>query len=73
MSETREQLVRDNLERLARTNYEAYCEAVGGVSAISGDRLPTWDEQCSDPGRAAVVRAWRHAAVAVAQLTVELA
>lgn len=43
--------------------YEAYCEAVGGVSAISGDPLPSWDDQCAN--QPLIANAWRAAALAV--------
>lgn len=32
---------------MAEPGQVAY-EAVGGVSAISGDPLPTWEQQCTD-------------------------
>lgn len=47
-------------DALGRAAYNAYCASVGGRSAISGDRLPTWDEQRED-----IRVAWRRAADAV--------
>lgn len=48
------------LELLGKAAYLAYRESVGGISAISGDPLPMW-EQCPP-----VVReGWRAAADAV--------
>lgn len=47
-----------------RAAYEAYCHAVGGRSAISGEELPTWDGQRPD-----IREAWRAAADAAAMIT----
>lgn len=44
--------------------YEAYCAAVGGRSAVSGDLLPTWDGQRPD-----IREAWRAAADAAVMVT----
>lgn len=51
-------------ELRGRAAYEAYCSCVGGVSAISGEPLPTWDEQRSD-----IRQAWRVAADAAVMIT----
>lgn len=40
--------------------YEAYCEQSGGVSLISGAKLPCWDEQ-----KLEIKEAWAAAALAV--------
>jgi len=40
--------------------YEAYCEATGWKSLISGEALPTWTDQAAE-----IRRAWRAAAHAV--------
>jgi hypothetical protein len=37
--------------------YEAYCKSTGGVSLVSGNKLPSWDEQL--PG---IKRGWEAAA-----------
>lgn len=39
---------------LAQTLYEAYSEAAGGVSLVSGDTLPAWDDLAVE-----VAEAWR--------------
>ena len=49
----------NELKMLDQVLYEAYKAAAGGVSAVTGDPLPTWD-QCSPKVRecwAAVARA----------------
>lgn len=46
-----------------RAAYEAYCACTGGVSAISGARLPTWEEQRPD-----IREAWRAAADAAVMI-----
>lgn len=35
----------EHAEGAARDNYERYCRSAGGVSAVSGEPLPAWDEQ----------------------------
>lgn len=45
---------------LGKVAYEAYLEACGGRSLVSGDELPDWD------GQSEVIRyAWNHVADAV--------
>lgn len=51
------------LELLGRGAYEAYCQSVGGKSAITGDPLPAWEDQ-----RPEIREAWRAAADAVVML-----
>lgn len=43
-----------------RIAYEAYCGSTGGVSAITGNRLPEYQDQA-----APIVEAWEAAARAV--------
>jgi hypothetical protein len=45
---------------LGQIAYEAYCEATGGVSLVSGEKLPDWADQS-----AAIKNAWEAAASAV--------
>jgi hypothetical protein len=47
-------------EYFGKLAYEAYGESTGGVSAVSGARLPAWDQQ-AEPLR----KAWIEAADAV--------
>jgi len=47
--------------RLGRLAYEGYCTATGGVSLISGQSLPPWEELDS-----ALQNAWISAALNVA-------
>lgn len=35
-------------EERARQGYERYAASAGGVSAVSGDPLPSWDEQAPE-------------------------
>ena len=46
--------------QLAKIGYNAYCEAVGGKSAITGDPLPEFDK--TPP---AVQTAWIAAAISI--------
>lgn len=46
--------------KLGEIAYNAYCESVGGVSAVTGDPLPAWEDQ-----RDRVKLAWESAALAV--------
>ena len=43
-------------EQLGRAAYEAYCGATDGRSAVTGDLLPSWDEQ-AEPIRLAWIAA----------------
>lgn len=43
--------------QIAERLYERYCAAVGGV-AFNGDKLPTWAEFSSDPGKTKQANAW---------------
>jgi hypothetical protein len=43
-------------EARARAGYERYARSAGGVSAVSGDTLPTWDEQAEE-----IREHWRNA------------
>jgi len=43
---------------IAKSLYEAYCGSTGGVSAVSGAKLPTWEEMEADTSKGAVVKAW---------------
>jgi hypothetical protein len=45
---------------LGRVAYEAYCEHTGGVSLVSGQKLPTWDILSPE-----IKAAWEAAANAV--------
>jgi hypothetical protein len=45
---------------LGKIAYEAYCKFSGGKSLVSGEQLPTWDNQDSK-----IRDAWRAAAQAV--------
>ena len=45
--------------------YDAYCESTGGVSLISGAKLPVWDEL-----KAEIKTAWEAAAKAVKAILV---
>ena len=45
---------------LAKIAYDAYCKSTGGVSLISGDKLPEFDGL-----RDSIKEAWRAAAAAV--------
>ena len=40
-----------------QASYEGYCAKSGGVSLVSGDRLPAWDELSQD-----IKDAWEAAA-----------
>lgn len=40
-----------------KTAYEAYVEASGGVSLVSGSKLPLWEEQAEG-----IKAAWEHVA-----------
>ncbi len=51
---------------LGRRAYEGYCRATGGVSLVSGAKLPAFHE-LSDPIR----RAWCSAAIGVALVVYE--
>ena len=48
------------MKSLGRACYEGYYDHTGGVSIVSGERLPQWD-QLSD----AIKAAWEAAALAV--------
>ncbi len=48
-------------EDYGRMAYDAYKHSVGGVSAVSGDRLPEFDNQSP-----VIQEAWRYAADTVA-------
>jgi hypothetical protein len=50
------------MESLGKTAYEAYCKDAGGVSLISGAKLPEWGSL--DPR---IQHAWEAAADAIAQ------
>lgn len=47
-------------ELLGRLAYEAYLEACGGRSLVSGDELPEWDDQSPE-----IKAAWDHVGDAV--------
>lgn len=47
-----------------RAAYEAYCACFGNRSAVSGEELPSWDEQRPD-----IREAWRAAADAAVMVT----
>jgi hypothetical protein len=51
-------------EELGKIAYEGYCSATGGQSAITGEKLPSWDEQRED-----IKRAWISSAHAVLSAT----
>lgn len=51
------------MKSLGMVAYEAYCESTGGVSLISGVKLPGWDGLSPE-----IQRAWNDAAAAVANL-----
>jgi len=51
---------------LGKVAYEAYVDSVGGKS-VSGDELPSWEEQHSDKPQ--VAAAWEAAAQAVLSAT----
>jgi hypothetical protein len=53
--------------RYGRLAYEAYCVAVGGHSAVTGARLPSWAELTER--RPAIVAAWVHVAATVRAVT----
>lgn len=48
------------MQSLGSIAYEAYCENTGGVSLISGAKLPTWDALSAE-----IRAAWEAAADAV--------
>jgi hypothetical protein len=52
-----------DLELLGRAAYMAYCQCFDGRSAITGEPLPTWEDQRPD-----IREAWRAAADAVLML-----
>lgn len=54
----------DEVEALARYQYNAYNEAVGGV-AWNGDPLPVADEFFEDPAKQKQANAWRVSVVAL--------
>jgi hypothetical protein len=45
---------------LGQVAYEAYCAATGGRSAVTGEPLPTWEDQAPT-----ICAAWERAAEAV--------
>lgn len=45
--------------------FDAYRETVSGLSAITGEPLPTWKELRVNPDRALIIEAWEQAARAV--------
>lgn len=45
--------------------FDAYRETVSGLSAITGEPLPTWEELRVNPDRALIIEAWEQAARAV--------
>lgn len=51
----------DKKEQVARTMYDAYCDAVGG-KAFNGDNLPKSDEFFEDESKQKQANAWRVAA-----------
>lgn len=51
---------------LGRIAYLAYCRSTGGKSAVTGDPLPSWEDQ-----RPEIRTAWRAAADAVASVFTE--
>lgn len=51
---------------LGQIAYEAYCENTGWRSLITGDRLPSWNQQ-----DAALQSAWNVAALAVVKVMSE--
>lgn len=55
-----------DLQDLGQLAYEAYCASTGGVSAVSGAKLPTWDDQ-----NAEIKMAWIAAARAVMRFCVD--
>jgi hypothetical protein len=62
-TEESDKVLDNEIDRVAGTLYEAYCTAVGGVSAFSGHKLPTWEDQLSrestDEKVATVIKGWR--------------
>lgn len=54
-------------DALAKVLYEAYCAAVGGHSAVTNEKLPTWEELKKDDKRGKVVEGWRAVAVRARQ------
>lgn len=48
-----------------RIGYEAYCQSTGGVSLISGAKLPEWDDLSPE-----IKQAWHDAGEAVSKETV---
>ena len=50
-----------NLEGLAQSMYEGYCESVGWKS-FNGDTLPQWVEFYNDPKKEIQSKAWIAAA-----------
>lgn len=52
------------MQSLGMIAYEAYCVASGGLSLVSGAKLPTWDGLHEK-----IKHAWDAAAQAVAQRT----
>lgn len=55
-----------DIELLGRLAYETYCQETGGVPAVSGARLPDWDDQSED-----IRQAWCASADAV-RMVIEL-
>lgn len=51
--------------RFGQLAYETYCAASGGRSLVSGDQLPSWDEQ--KRMRPKIADAWMAVGLAVAQ------
>jgi hypothetical protein len=50
---------------LGQVAYEAYCEKTGGRSAVTGEPLPTWEDQAPE-----IRAAWTTAGEAVAHVLV---
>ncbi len=56
----------ENWKSLGQLAYEAYAESTGGVSAVTGEKLPGWADQ-----RQAIRDAWNTSAEAVKARLVE--
>lgn len=54
------------MESLGKVAYEAYCERTGGRSAVTGERLPEWEQV-----QPVVQDAWDAAGRAVASTVLE--
>jgi len=52
-------------QNLAKVAYDAYCTSTGGVSLISGDKLPEFDKLKDE-----IKAAWAAAALAVSSVVV---